>query len=97
VDAWFNWDFTCCHALAASFLNKAVLGQGFVANDADARKTSKYSALAANYTFTPIAVETLGALGSVASAFFSELERRLQYATRGSALMPLSHYGCMQP
>jgi hypothetical protein len=64
------WDFTCCHTLAASFLNKAVLGQGFVA---EARKTSKYSALAANYTFTPIAIETLGALGSEASAFFSEL------------------------
>jgi hypothetical protein len=64
------WDFTCCHTLAASFLNKAVLGQGFVANDAEARKTSKYSALAANYTFTPIAIETLGALGSDASAFF---------------------------
>jgi hypothetical protein len=76
------WDFTCCHTLAASFLNKAVLGQGFVANDAEARKTSKYSALAANYTFTPIAIETLGALGSEASAFFSELGRRLQYATR---------------
>jgi hypothetical protein len=76
------WDFTCCHTLAASFINKAVLGQGFVANDAEACKTSKYSALAVNYTFTPIAIETLGALGSEASAFFSELGRRLQNATR---------------
>jgi hypothetical protein len=33
--------------LAASFLNKAALGQGFVVNDTEARKTSKYSALAA--------------------------------------------------
>jgi hypothetical protein len=76
------WDCTCCHTLAASFLNKAVLGQGFVANDAEACKTSKYSALDADYTFTPIAIETLGALGSEASAFFSELGRSLQYATR---------------
>jgi hypothetical protein len=60
--------------LAASFLNKAVQGQGFVANDAEARKTSKYSALAANYTFTPIAIETLGSLGSEASAFFQNWE-----------------------
>jgi hypothetical protein len=48
----------------------------------ETRKTSKHSALAANNTFTPIAIETLGALGSEASAFFSELGRRLQYATR---------------
>jgi hypothetical protein len=68
--------------VGGQLLNKAVLGQGFVANDAEARKTSKYSALAANYTFTPIAIETLEALGSEASAFFSELGRRLQYATR---------------
>jgi hypothetical protein len=41
--------------------------------------------LAANFTFTPIAIEKLGALGSEASAFFLELEleRRLQnYVTR---------------
>jgi hypothetical protein len=35
-----------------------------------------------NYTFTPIAIETLGALGADTSTFFSELGRRLQYATR---------------
>jgi hypothetical protein len=59
-----------------------VLGQGFVANDAETRKTSKYSALAASNTFTPTAIETLGAPGSDVSAFFSELGRRPHYPTR---------------
>ena len=58
------WDFTCSHTLAASFINRAVLGHGRVATDAEARKVSKYSGLAANYMFVPTAVETLGALGS---------------------------------
>jgi hypothetical protein len=58
------------------------LGQGVVANDAEERKIPKYSALAANYTFTPIAIETRGALGSEASAFFSELGHRLHYVIR---------------
>jgi hypothetical protein len=47
-------------------------------------KLQKYPALAANNTFTPIAIETLGALGSEVSAFFSELGH-LQYACHSRA------------
>jgi hypothetical protein len=75
------WDFTCTHTLAASFINRAVLGQSIVATDAETRKAAKYSSLAANYFFVPIAIETFGAVGLEASAFFSDLGRRLHYAT----------------
>jgi hypothetical protein len=42
-------DFTCSHTLAASFVNRAVPGQGIVATDTEERKAAKYSSLAANY------------------------------------------------
>jgi hypothetical protein len=70
---------TCTIALCSE------LGQGFVANDAEERKIPKYSALAANFTFTPIAIETRGALGLKASAFFSELGHRLHYTCHSRA------------
>mgnify|MGYP003471411228 CR=1 FL=1 len=75
------WDFTCPDTLATSHLNHAVVGPGTVAIDAERRKAAKYSALSPMYSFTPIAVETLGALGEEASAFFRELGQRIATAT----------------
>ena len=75
------WDFTCPDTLAASHLNRAVVSPGAVANDAESRKTSKYQSLAAMYRFTPIAVETIGALGEEASTFFRDLGRRITAVT----------------
>ena len=57
------WDFTCLDTLAASHLNRAVLGSGVVANDAESRKSTKYSSLSALYRFIPIAIETWGVPG----------------------------------
>jgi hypothetical protein len=71
------WDFTCPDTLASSHLNHAVVGPGIVASDAERRKTAKYSALSPMYCFTPIAVETLGALGDEAAAFFRALGQRI--------------------
>ena len=34
------WDFTCPDTLAASYFNRAVLGSGVVANDAESRKST---------------------------------------------------------
>ena len=62
---------------AVSHLNRAVLSPSPVANDVEHRKTTKYRSLASLYRFTPIAVETLGALGDEASAFFCDLGRRI--------------------
>jgi len=60
------WDFTCPNTLASSHLNRAVLGPGAVANEAEEKKKSKYSSLPSLYDFTPIAVETFGAVGEPA-------------------------------
>ena len=67
------WDFTCSDTLAVSHSNRAVLGPGStVACDAESRKKSKYA------SFIPIAVETIGALGDKASAFFKDLSKRIE-------------------
>jgi hypothetical protein len=52
-----------------------------VANDAESRKSTKYRSLAALYSFKPVAVETLGALGDEASSFFRDLGRRIAATT----------------
>ena len=73
------WDFTCPDTLAVSHLNRAVLGAGTVACDAESRQKSKYASLSATtYNFIPIAVETIGALGDEASAFFKDLCKRIE-------------------
>ena len=76
------WDFTCPDTLAVSHLNRAVLGPGTVACDAESRKKSKYASLSATtYNFIPIAVETIGALGDEASAFSKDLSKRIERVT----------------
>ncbi len=75
------WDFTCPHTLAASHLNKVVFGPGEVANDAESRKSVKYRSLAALYSLTPIAVESMGPLGQDATIFFNDLGRRIEATT----------------
>ena len=52
-----------------------------MAIDAENRKTTKYSSLSAQYCFVPIAVETLGAPGDKALAFFRDLGQRIAAAT----------------
>ena len=54
---------------------------GAAATEAEARKRSKYSSLAATYYFVPVAVETLGALGEEAAQFISNLSRRITATT----------------
>jgi len=49
----------------------AVVGLGAVATDAEEKKKSKYSSLSPLHYFTPIAVETFGAIGESAIDFFS--------------------------
>ena len=75
------WDFTCPDTMAASHLNRAVISPGAVANDAESRKSLKYQSLAVLYRFTPIAVETLGALGDEATAFFRDIGHRIADVT----------------
>lgn len=75
------WDFTCPDTLAPSHLNRAVLGPGTVAIDAESKKLSKYTALSPLYHFMPVAIETLGAVGTSALTFFRDIGRRIATVT----------------
>ena len=57
--------------LHGSDLNRTVLSPSAEANDAEDSKTMKYRSLVSLHRFTPIQVETVGALGDETSAFFS--------------------------
>ena len=86
VIPWANgrcavWDFTCPDTLATSHLDRAVLRAGAVASDAETRKSMKYSFLSAQYSFIPVAVESLGALGEEALTFFRDIGRRIVSVT----------------
>lgn len=75
------WDFTCPDTLAPSHLDTAVSGPGVVASEAENKKSLKYSSLSATYSFIPVAVETMGALGDEATDFFHQLGRRIATVT----------------
>ena len=86
VMPWSNgrclvWDFTCPDTLAVSHLNRAVIGPGTVANDAESRKAAKYISLTNMYSFMPVAIETVGALGDEALAFLRDLGQRIAVVT----------------
>ena len=78
------WDFTCPDTLAPSHINRAILGPGVVASDAETLKTTKYAQLPTSMLFVPIAIETFGAFGEEAAKFMSELGRRLTRTTQDS-------------
>ena len=86
------WDFTCSHTVAASNINRAVRGPSTVACDAERHKISKYSNLLSTYTFIPIAVKTIRAVGADAMSFFIELGRRVRFITNEKR----SYYFLMQ-
>jgi hypothetical protein len=78
---------TCCGTLQSltfwlshTFLQRRHL-LAVQAEIAALRKEDKYASAIANYTFVPIALETLGAIGTKATSFLRELGRRLSLAT----------------
>jgi len=73
------WDVTCPDTLAASYLDKAVMGPGVVATEAETRKRQKYSSVDDSvYIVQPIAIKTLGAFGSSAIEFVDDLGHTMQ-------------------
>jgi len=76
------WDVTCPDTLAPSHLNRAVIGPGVVATDAESHKLTKYETISRTHCFVPVAVETLGALGDDATAFLKDLGRRIEVVTK---------------
>ena len=57
------WDATCPDTLAPSYSSHATLAAGEVAALAEERKVAKYNGLPVTHSFTPVAIETLGAIG----------------------------------
>ena len=75
------WDFTRCDTLAESHIHQNSLEAGSAANAAEARKETHYSDLMSDYIFAPIALETIGSVGTRSAKFIYDLSRRLIVAT----------------
>ena len=82
------WDATCPDTLAPSYANLAAREAGAVADEAERKKKAKYAHLESSHHFVPVAVETLGVLGSEARTLLRDLGRRL----KDSTMEPLSHH-----
>jgi hypothetical protein len=72
---------TCPDTLAPSHLNRAMIKPGTVAADAEHQRRVKYSTLSAAYTFIPVAVETLSALGDEAMSLLLDVGRCIATVT----------------
>ena len=75
------WDVTIVNTKAASYLTATSTEAGSATELAASRKEVKYQDLTERYVFVPIAIESLGPLGSKATSFLSELGRRITAAT----------------
>ena len=73
-----------------SYRHLATSAAGKVAAAAEDTKAAKYAHLGQAYRFTPVAIETMGALGPHTAAFLKELGRRIYQETgeaRSSAFL----------
>ena len=71
------WDATCPDTLAPSHVSVAVHSPGSVAKAAEVKKCAKYESLNRSYSFTPVAIETLGAIGPMSLKFLRALGTRI--------------------
>ena len=75
------WDATVSDTLAPSYCDVATSQTGGVAALAEERKISKYSSLDHGHSFTPVAIETLGAIGVRSMLFLKDLSHRIRQRT----------------
>ena len=75
------WDVTCPDTMAPSHPSLASREAGSVAQEAEYKKTQKYSHLFPAHFFVPVAVETTGVFGPEARNFFRELARHIKSVT----------------
>ena len=66
---------------AASLLTTTSSQYGSVANSSAMSKTQKYANIAQTHIFTPIAMETTGAMNHQASELITEIGRRITEVT----------------
>ena len=67
------WDATCPDTFAISYRAQATSEAGRVAESAEDRKAEKYRGLPASHSFTPVAIETLGAIGPRSMLFLRDI------------------------
>ena len=75
------WDVTVPDTLASSYRDMATSHAGGVAALAEEKKRAKYSNLDQGYSFTAVAIETLGAIGAQSITFLKDLSRRIKQRT----------------
>ena len=75
------WDATCLDTFAPSYLASATSAAGAVATRAEEKKQEKYAHLDPSHCFTPVAIETTGAVGSRSLSFLKDLGHRLRQVT----------------
>ena len=68
------WDVTVPDSMAPSYWSVAT---GSVAALAEAKKSSKYAYLSTSFSFFPVAIESLGALGPISRSFIKSLGQRI--------------------
>uniref|UniRef100_A0A1X7TVW8 Reverse transcriptase domain-containing protein n=1 Tax=Amphimedon queenslandica TaxID=400682 RepID=A0A1X7TVW8_AMPQE len=73
------WDATCPDTLDPSYERVAVCSRGAVAQASE--KCAKYKSLDCSYSFTPVAIETLGAIGPKSLSFLKKLGSRIREQT----------------
>jgi hypothetical protein len=66
------WDFTCPHPLCTSHLTRTNITAA-----AETAKEVKYAPLSENYSFTPIAIDTMGVYGPQAKKFINHVGTKL--------------------
>ena len=71
------WDVTVVSTLAQSYVDRAATGVGTVPEMAAEQKLAKYSNLASNFIFQPIAAENLGAFSLSTLEFLNDLGHKL--------------------
>ena len=72
------WEVTCPDTFALSYRVHATQEPGKVAATAEERKSEKYRGLPPGHMFSPIAIETLGAIGPKSLALLKDLGRRIR-------------------
>ena len=75
------WDATFQDILGQSYRCHATNSAGAVPNLAEKRKSAKCISLVPGYSFTPVAIEILGAIGKMLLTFLKELGHRMRQCT----------------
>ena len=75
------WDATSPDTFAPSYISGATNAAGAVAAMAEDRKKTKYICLEPKYSFTPVAIESSGAVGPQTLSFLKSLGNRLRQVT----------------